>query len=80
PRQTGVWLIRWRWATLPFAWAALLVPVLTWMGLGASRGFSWSQSVHLIGLVGGVAAALLVPKPRRIPVEPAPMSERAPEA
>jgi membrane associated rhomboid family serine protease len=60
PKHWVFWFIRWDTFELRAWWGLLLVPLLEIWGL-FSYGWNWSNLGHLLGLVCGVAAVLLLP-------------------
>jgi membrane associated rhomboid family serine protease len=60
PRHWVFWFIRWDTFELRAWWGLLLVPLLEFWSL-LSYGFNWSNFGHLLGLVCGIAAVLLLP-------------------
>jgi membrane associated rhomboid family serine protease len=60
PKHWVFWFIRWDTFELRAWWGLLVVPLLEVWGL-VCFGWNWSNLGHLLGLVCGVAAVLLMP-------------------
>lgn len=66
PAHAVCWLVRWDSFTV-LAWVGLfLVPLLELVGLWA-YGWNWTNLAHLVGLVCGAVAAVLLPEEITMP-------------
>jgi len=61
PEHPWQWAIRWGDFLVPMLWCLLLIPLLEFWGLIFS-GWSWTHLGHLLGLLLGVVAVLLLPQ------------------
>ena len=58
------WLIRWTKFSVPALWCLVLIPlmqILSLMWHGLAVGWTWSPSVHLLGMLCGVAIVAMLP-------------------
>ena len=60
PEHWVYWFIRWDHISICAVWAIALVPMLEFWGL-FWWGWNWTNLGHLLGLMCGVAAVLLLP-------------------
>ena len=61
PEHPWQWAIRWGDFPVPMLWCLLFIPLLELWGLIFS-GWSWTHLGHLLGLIVGVVAVLLLPE------------------
>jgi membrane associated rhomboid family serine protease len=60
PKHWVFWFIRWDWFEMRAWWGLFLVPLLELWGL-LWCGWNWTNLGHLLGLLCGVGAVLLLP-------------------
>jgi membrane associated rhomboid family serine protease len=60
PKQAAQWVFRWETHRLPMLWALALVPLLFAWEL-AWFGWNWATAAHLLGMLFGAAAVLVLP-------------------
>jgi len=60
PKQAYQWIARWAVFSIPALWCLLLIPLMQLWSFFWS-GWSWGPAAHLLGMMCGVAAVLMLP-------------------
>jgi membrane associated rhomboid family serine protease len=60
PRQTYEWIVRWQAIRVPLLAGLVVVPLLLFSEL-LRFGWNWATAAHLLGVVCGLVAVLLLP-------------------